>query len=395
MKIYTCAFKPFTANEQFFARDSGLLCETLIRLGHNSKVVMPRAKIVSESDSDIVVRGSEEDLRSAQWWRGLDIDAVAFICWGFRQHTAIIRAANQAGVKTCAIIDSNCSGYPYFDFTSTIRTLWLKGKYSEPFPKCLIGLLARAMIFGIKGLYSNYYANAQACTATFAAFNSQNSQKRASKRARLFGDSKKISQLRLMGYPIPDNVNPLSQEARKSRILAIGRWDAVRHKRPHLLMAVAERVVRQNESITFDIYGRIPDFMADWFDHLPEEISQRIQLRGIVTHDEISRAISESKILYCPSASEGVPLPVVEALCGGCSVVGLGTDEVPGLAWAFSEGHGTPAKSDEIDSHVNALSEEINIWKNGERDPLVISEFWSSWFSATRYAERLVNVLST
>lgn len=393
MNIYTCAFKPFTANDAFFSRDSGLLCKTLIQLGHNSKVIMPRPEDQTYFDPDLVVRGSECDLRSEQWWRELKIDAVAFICWGFKQHTPIIEAANRAGIKTCAIIDSNCNGYPYFDFYNTIQSLWRKGKESKSSVMRTFGVVLRAIAFAVRGLYYNYNANIQACSASIAAFNSKSSLIRAKKRATLFRSRNKINQLLLMGYPIPDNFKPLPTESRKPCVLAIGRWGAVRHKRPNLLMAVAESVVRSNHSITFKIFGYVPEHMVKWHATLLPTIKERIELRGIVPNEEISQEIGGARVLYCPSASEGVPLPVVEALCGGCTVTGLQTDEIPGLSWAFQEGHGTAASDDTIESHVNAILSEMKLWGRGDRNPIEISEYWSKWFSATRYAERLVHIL--
>jgi hypothetical protein len=198
MKIYTCAFLPFAADAPFFARDSGLLCKALVQLGHDSKVIMPGFPDGRPNDSDAVIRGSMTELRDPNWWRSLRIEAVAFICWGFREHTPIIRAAAEGGVTTCAIFDSNCNGFPYFDFFSTIRSNWRKGYLSESIPERVLGTMARMSVFFVKGLYQNYHAYNQARAAHLSAYNSQSSFERAKRRARIFGGHEIIPSMRLI-----------------------------------------------------------------------------------------------------------------------------------------------------------------------------------------------------
>ena len=228
MKIYTCAFLPFAADEPFFARDSGQLCKALVQLGHDSKVIMPGFPDGRPNDSDAVIRGSMTELHDPNWWRSLRIEAVAFICWGFREHTPIIRAAAEGGVTTCAVFDSNCNGFPYFDFFSTIRSNWRKGYLSETILKRVVGTLARMSIFLVKGLFQNYHAYAQARAAHLSAYNSRSSFERAKRRARIFGGHEIIPSMRLMGYPIPDGFAPQPAEKRIKKMVAVARWDAVR-----------------------------------------------------------------------------------------------------------------------------------------------------------------------
>jgi glycosyltransferase involved in cell wall biosynthesis len=342
------------------------------------------------NDTDSVVRGTISNLNDPRWWRSLKIDAVAFICWGFAEHTPIIHAAREGGIKTYAIFDSNCSGFPYFNFFSTIRSTWRKGYLSESTPKRIFGTAARISVFLVQGLISNYQAYIQARTADLSGYNSQSSFERAKRSACIFGGKKVISTMHLMGYPIPDTFSPQPFEKRIKKVVAVARWDATRHKRPDILMKVAEQLTKKDSSVVIEIFGRLPEKMIGWHERLPETIKPRITLSGVQTSSRVTKSIGESMILYCPSAMEGVPLPVVEGLCGGCSVVGLKTDDVPGLAWAFQEGDGTPIHVDTVEEHVTALLKELNNWKNGERSPLYISTKWSEWFSASSYAKRLV-----
>ena len=395
VKIYTCAFFPFSADEPFFARDSGLLCMALRALGHDSKVIMPKFPEGQENnDPESVIRASMGELRDPQWWRSLGVESVAFICWGFKEHTPIISAAREGGAKTCAILDSNCNGFPYFDFFSTIRSTWRKGFLSEFLPRRTIGTAARMVVFFIRGLFSNYHAYVQVRTADVSAYNSPSALARSKRRARIFGGRDILPRMLLMGYPIPDVPHPLPLEQRKQKVVAVARWDAVRTKRPDLLMQVAERLVGRTNTVAFEIIGNLSDKMRIWHDRLPAKLKSRIVLAGVQPSKKVTEALGESMILYCTSAFEGMPLPVAEALCCGCTVVGLSTDDVPELAWAFHDGDGTPVHNDSIEEHVVALLGEIEMWQMGKRKPLESAKKWSLWFSANSYAKRLVSRVS-
>src|SRR5215475_4240178 len=115
MKIYTCALFPFGSDARFFTRDSGLTCLTLRQLGHDSKVIMPALPAGQKDESDLVVRGTTEELNNQDWWKGLDIQAVAFVIEPFGQYIPIIHSARRAGVKTCVIWDTNSNAFPYFE----------------------------------------------------------------------------------------------------------------------------------------------------------------------------------------------------------------------------------------------------------------------------------------
>lgn len=364
-------------------------------LGHESKVVMPALPGNQPDESDLVVRGTMAELANPEWWKALNIDAVTFICWGFKEHTPIICAAKRAGIKTCAIFDGSCSGFPYFEVFGNIRGLWRKGFLSEPFPKRILGTAVRTIVFAAQGLVSNYHAARQSRAADISGYNTRSSLARAKRRVRLFFGREATSNMLLMAYPIPDAFLPLPREKRKERIVAVARWDAVRHKRPHVLMKVVEELLAQQPSLCFAIYGITPEYMVEWHDNLADNIQARVTLAGVQSSRTVSSAIGESMILYCPSAMEGLPLPVAEALCGGCTVVGLDTDDISGLAWALQEGDGTSVLSDSVAAHVAAVVEELNKWRNGQREPSKIAEKWAQWFSVPFFCRRLIELLES
>jgi hypothetical protein len=394
MKIYTCAMMPFVANEAFFTRDSGLLCRSLRELGIESKVAMPALESNELSEPDEIIRAAENEFTNSEWWGSLGIDAVVFITWGFKQHTPAICAAREAGIRTCAIFETGGESYPYFDFIESIKTHWRKGNQAEPFIKSCIGTFVRSLIFGFKGISHVYHRTVQIGVPHYAAFDTPNGMARCQQAVDFFKSIPQSSEKILTGYPIPDFFAPQPKEKRQTKIVAIGRWDAIRHKRPNVLMKTIEQVLPMHLDVVFEIFGFLPEMVKSWHLSLKPEHRERVKLSGMQPSLRISEALGESQILYCPSASDGIPLCVVEALCGGCSVVGLKTKDVAGLFWAVSEGDGTFAVDDSIKSHTAAVLGELDAWKHNARNPLEISERWKKWFSAKQVAERLIGLLS-
>lgn len=392
MKIYTCALLPFTADDSFFTRDSGLLCRTLQSLGIDSQVVMP---VHEDRDPQDVIRASSTEFIDPAWWRSLGIDAVVFITWGFKEHTPVIRAAREAGIYTCAIIETCGNPFPYGEFFSTVRTFWRKSKFIESFPKRIVGTVARTAIFGIKGIPSQYHRSVQIGVPHIAAFDTPSGMERCLKVARLFPWISWQTRPMLLGYPIPDFFSPRPAQERRSNVIAIARWDALRHKRPYVLMRMIDQVIANHPTVTFEIFGHLIPAMKQWYETLPIKARERIFLRGIQPSAIISEAIGTSQILYCPSASDGIPLAVVEGLCGGCSVVGLKTKDVAGLYWAAGDGYGSFAMNDSIASHAAAILTELQAWQLDHRDPIAISEKWKQWFSAGTVAKKIINLVAS
>lgn len=380
---------PFAADDSFFTRDSGLLCRALQNRGIESRVVMPARE---GSDPNDVIRASPEEFINPAWWRSLGIDAVVFIAWGFKEHTPVIRAARDAGIRTCAIIETNGNPFPYDEIFPTLRMFWRKAKFIDGFPKRLVGTAARALIFGIKGISGQYHRSVQIGVPHIAAFDTPSGMERCLKVARLFPWIDWQTRPLLLGYPIPDFFSPLPADERRNNVVAIARWDALRHKRPHVLMHMIDRVTASHPTVTFEIFGRLIPAMEQWHAALPAGARERVYLRGIQPSASISEAIGRSQILYCPSASDGIPLAVVEGLCGGCSVAGLKTKDIAGLYWAAEDGDGSFAVDDSTASHAAAVLAELKAWQLGHRDPKAISDKWKQWFSAGIIAKKIINL---
>ena len=394
MKIHTCALMPFTADEMFFTRDSGLLCRSLQALGVESNVIMPTGPSYGNPDPEDIIRANKDQFANPEWWRSLGIDGVVFIAWGFKQHTPIIRAARAAGIRTCALFDCNGDPFPYADIFAKPRILWRKGKFIENLPYRVLGTAARVLLLGLKGIGAHYHRSVQMGIPHIAAFQTPKTMQRCLSVARLFTWLEARSEALVLGYAIPDSPNQCLATQRRTNVVAVARWDALRHKRPHMLMHVVKRVLTCHPSVTFEIFGRLIPAIEQWHAGLERSLQERVRVHGIKSSSVVMAAINSSQILYCPSVEEGVPLAVVEALCGGCSVAGLGTPAVPGLHWAISEGHGSAAHTDSVAAHADAVMSELTAWEDGLRDPVKISRKWKRWFSSRDVAVRVLELIS-
>ena len=394
MKIHTCALMPFTADEMFFTRDSGLLCRSLQALGVESSVIMPAGPSYGNPDPEDVIRANEDQFANPEWWRSHGIDGVVFIAWGFKQHTPIIRAARAAGIRTCALFDCNGDPFPYADIFAKPRILWRKGKLIEKLPYRLAGTAARVFLCALKGIGAHYHRSVQMGVPHIAAFQTPKTMERCLSVARLFPWIDCRSEALVLGYAIPDSLDQHLATPRRINVVAVARWDALRHKRPHMLMKMIDRVLHLHPAVTFEIFGRLIPAIEQWHAGLEISSRERVRIHGIKSSAVVMAAIHSSRILYCPSVEEGVPLPVIEALCGGCSVAGLGTPSVPGLHWAISEGDGSAAHNDSVAAHADAVMSELTAWENGRRDPKMISQHWKHWFSSREVALRIVELLT-
>ena len=393
IKVYTCAPMPFVADDAFFTRDSGLLCRQFRALGVESKVVMPALGSNESTDPADVIRATKSQFVDPLWWKSLDIDAVVFVTWGFPEHTSVIRAARDAGIRTCAIFETGGNSYPYGGFLSTIVTFWRKGKFVEAFPKRFAGTAARAVAYTFSGLVSCYHRSVQIGIPHLATFDSPSAMSRCLDTMKFFPWLDVNSEASLVGYPTPDFFSPARREERRTNVVAIARWDAIRHKRPHMLMHMSELLLKSHPTVTIEIFGRLIPALEQWHANLDASVASRVSLLGIQPSQKVARAIGTSQVLYCPSAGDGIPLVVIEGLCGGCSVAGLKTLDVPALYWAGSEGDGSLVPDDSVESNTRAVLAELEAWEENRRDPMAISEKWKHWFSADQVSRRLLKLL--
>jgi hypothetical protein len=93
----------------------------------------------------------------------------------------------------------------------------------------------------------------------------------------------------------------------------------------------------------------------------------------------------QSEVAICPSAADCGPVPMAEALCQGCSVVGGGNV----AEWSAKTGYGTQVLLDTPVSFSEAVVKEIEKWNHGTYNRQENALFWREYYSVSRFAEKI------
>ena len=179
---------------------------------------------------------------------------------------------------------------------------------------------------------------------------------------------------------------------KEERIVCVGRWsddpsDEV--KRPEFLRKVAERFVELCEHVPFEIYGRYSETMSHWYESLPDSKKTRIKLLGAVPNAQLVAAYRRSMVCICPSRSESTHIASAEALNCGASIVVGPRPQLGVLHWYIDLGDGTIAAEDTPASMAQAIVDELNCWRRGERNPQKIAEAFNGNFHVDKAILRI------
>ncbi len=389
MKWYTCTPVAFRGDASFFERDSGLWRRALQACGVESKAVMP----LPAGDDDVgdsLLRAPFADLASADWWRSLDIDGVILYSWGLPRYTAVARAIRDAGLKLVVYLDSNGEMFPWRRWKEGAQLMRqsLAHRY---------GSRAGAAAFAFKMIYAH--------TVKPFAFNTRHRSH--------------LACADLVGLPIPHALDvyagmkmyrgladrlalmpaPVGEEFRRTDVekedlvVCIGRWDDTFAKRPRLMTACVELVLKRRSSIRVAICGNETPFLRSWLASLPEPCRERVDWLGRVPHARLPDLLNRARIALCTSRSESTHLVSEEALCCGCSVVAPGHYGLEALAWYASEDSGTIAPSDTASALADAVLAERENWEAGRRDASRIAEVWGERLHAAATLRRILGRL--
>ena len=362
-KIYTCTPVSFRANDVFFIRDSGLFCKTLIQMGIESKSVMPLPYHEDDQKEDLI-RTSMRNLKSAVWWKSLEIDGVILYSWAVPRYTAVARAIKKAGIRL--VIHMDTSGN--FDKLLPEQYTWWKAimKHTKT---ALDNLLFRNRHLG--------YADVITMAPVAAKAMSQ---------MPFLNDS-----ITKINYPCASPISPqcaYDGTHKEDIILCIGRWDD-EVKRPEYLMQALDFLYSRNKTNAIVIfYGHIPEKMRTWHSNLPPATAQRILLKGYLPNHQLREEYKKAKLVICTSRSEGTHTVSAEGLCCGCSVV-VANRPAPlrVIHWYTTKNSGTISKEDTPESFAEAIIHELDEWNKGNRNPEAIAQSWQPHFHADRVIE--------
>lgn len=346
-KIYTCTPVAFHADDWFFIRDTGLISSTLRSLGVESKTIMPLPWYDGDQQEHIV-RTAPTNLRSTRWWTAQELDAVVLYSWGDPRYTLVARAIRKAGIRLIIHLDFNGQ-----DFTPITK-----------FPRALRSYV----INKLRALHLSY-AHTITTTPTADNFLRNNSY---------------------YGPAIADKLHPFvtpvaphfryNGEKKEPTVLCIGNW-TLPVKRPDFMRSTISQLLELHPTVQVEIYGKTDEQSRAWHTALPREQQQRVHLAGFADNATLPEIYNRAQICLCTSESEGTHISSAEALCCGCSIVTTNRPErLPMVHWYTTKDSGCISEHDTPSSLASAITQELNAWQHGQRNPQHISATWQPLF---------------
>ena len=366
-RIYTCTPVSFVADSVYWQRDTGLISRNLRCAGIESKCIMALPWHEDDVDAEHLIRVSLKELESPAWWKSQQLEGLVLYSWGLPKYTAVARAAHKAGIKIMLHLD---------------RGVWIIPPWN-PAVGWLPNVLRR-----LKMVFFNVLSNRHLLYVDYIS---------ASKplidllRESKLYSSALNSRFREFACPVASHF-VYDGTLKEERIVCVGRWsdDSVDEiKRPEFLRKVAECFVELCEHVPFEIYGRYGETMSRWYEALPEPKKARIKLMGPVPNEQLVAIYKRSMVCICPSRSEGTHIASAEALNCGASIVVGPRPQLGVLHWYIDLGDGTIAAEDTPASMAQAIVDELNCWRRGERNPQKIAEAFNGNFHVDKAILRI------
>lgn len=386
MRWYTCTPVEFGGGEDFFARDSGLLCRGFQTLGIDSRAVMPGAR--RDDDDDALIRTDFENLESVEWWQAHQIDGVVLYAWGRPKFRKVAAAIREAGIFLVLNQDSGGLVSPLSGFGAWLREQWILSGQGRGLIAILrfVQLTLRGLSVGI--VLTDLLRAAHLRQGDVIASVSPKAAECYRMLCRIYGGEDLAGRVEVVPHAVEHRFQYFG-EAKRRQVVCVGRWRDTVQKRPRLLMDVIGLLVASDDGVVVVIVGAETPEMMEWHQSLDDGQRGRVQVRGWVDRDELAAILLESEVFYSPSAYESFGIAAAEALCSGCSVVAGRSVSMASFDWFVSEDSGTLAAIDQSQWHVRSLSDELASWSKGERDAREISRVWCERLHAGRVAAQV------
>ena len=379
MKIYSCAFEPWPTDDRFWKRNSGFICKSLKRIGVHSRVILPAGP--TDDPKYEVIRASRAELVSPTWWKSLEIDSVVFMTWGRKCDTPIVMAAKDAGLSIIyAADDSWMRGR--VSLLELFKTTWNR-RYHMRRPVRIFNTLVRTpLVFAFlswKGRGKIQHYSLADLIMCYSPVVWGRMPDRLRFRQKVFYAYPPCPAAALTHDVDNDKIKPVTYS-----ILAVADWTKDSHKRPQFLVDACIILFKNNKNAYIHIYGRPNPVFSRFVESLNDIDRHRFIVHGLEDNHKIIEHMSRCHIAVCPSAADAGPIPMAEALCQGCSVVGGGSI----VQWASLCGFGSYAV-DSPQQFADGISAEIEKWHAHEYDRGKNAEFWRNHYDAEGFAEKV------
>jgi hypothetical protein len=191
-------------------------------------------------------------------------------------------------------------------------------------------------------------------------------------------------------YPVADQFEstPLAKH-REDQILAVARW-ADPQKGAELLARTIDHFLWRCESSRVVVIGPSGERV---FRRLTRAYPHRFEYRGAVPQTSVLKLFNQSRILLSTSHWESGPIVAAEAVLRGCSVVGA--NWIPSFRQFYDAGCGNVFATWRAPAIADALHHEADAWREGRRDPRVISDTWRGHFTPRAVCAQLLRHVSS
>jgi len=389
MRIFTCTPVAFGGGEDFFARDSGLLCKGFQAIGMDSRAVMPGEQ--QPEDKADLMRTNYANLESADWWRNQHLNGVVLYAWGRPKYRKIAAAIHEAGIFLVLNQDNAGLVSPLAGVRNWFHAQWIysgRGRDSNSRLR-LIKSVIRGLSVGLAytdPLRARHlkFGNAVSCVSPLAA-------ERYRRLCRIYDGASLANKVTVIPHPV-ESVFKYAGQNKFRQVVCVGRWDDEIQKRTWLLIEVITSLVANDEQVSVVIAGNPSDGLMAWHQSLKPSQRIRVHLIGKTERNELMEILGASQVFYSPSSYESFGIAAAEALCCGCSVVAGSSITLPSFEWFVSEKSGRLAKHDNSTGHAEALHTELDCWANEARDPEQISRVWRDRLHADKVARMILDV---
>jgi glycosyltransferase involved in cell wall biosynthesis len=390
MKKILCAIPiPYADRDSFWVRELGLLVLAFNEMGYESKLVAYKTDNQTE-DFRPVLQISPEDMKSVDWWKKQQADAVILNLWSAPKYDSIRRAALAA--TTVAIERLDTSGvripriWPWYSFLQTY------GFYREAGHCSVISLITalvkNVLFYAMPSLMEKPMALSMEMMSVVVA---ESPLAAARIKRHMEWHIEGTARVAQISNPVLTTTTFYNPEVMKeNRLVSVGRWDSYQKDFP-LLLKAAVKFLAKNPDWSWDLIGKGADCYSGLIQKVPAEILSRIRIHGILPYASIGEINRRAKIHYLASRWEGFCNASIEAMCCGCSYVG--PINLAGSSYLIENGSGTIASRRTCFDLVDALVAEAEAWKSGRRDAEAIAISWKAQAGYKEVAEKTLQLI--
>ena len=385
-KWVVCQLENFNGDVRDFARDAGLFCRAFNELGYDTKLILKAPSKEGEL-KEFVVRGTEEELSSVEWWRKIDEENVFLYPQRFTSNIniKIVKAIKKSGKQIVAYMDVGSEIYPFHSWWFYTKLIFRKHK------------IKNSVFFVVKSIFDiikqhltlfNFNRYRFFKLIDFVVFPSPISCKHHLSIP--FYLPNKIKKKSIVAACPIDWSFSYDGTKKEDIVLAIGRWDDEEQKRSQYLMKAIEYSLDRTDAI-FHIFGVTPQRMHDWHSRLPQEYKLKVVLHECVPNSELREYYNKARIVLCTSIHESTHLVSAEGLCLGCSVVVTPCPTLSCIHWYTSKNSGTISRYDTPEAFSEAIVHELRMWEINRRNPSAISQQWQDELHVTQTVKKVLN----